>query len=150
MGNRWKFDTYGGGAWAICDRCSQRWRRSQMIVEWDNLRVCRPCLDPRPPQMFAPDIYPEGIPFPDARPPQDNPDRLTDGSYLYAQVQGFTVTDGQGPPTFPNGQIAPLGAKSPQNVIVDTVPANTPPVGPYRLADDVTLRTGVIFPPSVT
>lgn len=70
---RWTRDHYRpGGAYFYCDRCSQRHRRSEMFVEWDGLRVDAKCLDPRPPQMTPPDVYPEGIPFPDARPPNDN------------------------------------------------------------------------------
>lgn len=143
----WKADSYSGGAWAICDRCSQRWRRHQMHTEWDHLQVCGPCLDPRPPQMMPPDVYPEGIPFPDARPPQDNPDRLYDDSYLKAVSGGIVATDGVYP-VYPNGQQAPLGAFSPQPVIVDPLPESTP----LRdlVADAVTLRTGPVYAPSVT
>ena len=79
----WGSDTYApGNAWFQCDRCSQRWRRSKMRVEWDNLRVCPPCLDPRPPQIEPPNVFPEGIPFFDARPPNDRPDRLEDDTAL--------------------------------------------------------------------
>ena len=143
----WKADTYSGGAWAICDRCSQRWRRHQMVTEWDMLQVCPPCLDPKPPQMMPPDVYPEGIPFPDARPPQDNPDRLYDDSYLVAHADGFVVTTGTYP-VYPNGQKAPIGAFSPQPVLVSPIPADTPLA--KLVTDDVTLRTGPVAAPSVT
>ena len=55
-----KYDLWrsNGDAWFICDRCGQRHRRSRMLVEWDNLRVDAKCLDPRPPQMEPPDVYP--------------------------------------------------------------------------------------------
>lgn len=65
-----------------------------MQVEWDNLRVCPPCLDPRPPQMQPPDVFPEGIPFFDARPPNDRPDRLEDDSSLQSVVGGIVVAIG--------------------------------------------------------
>ena len=42
-----------------------------MRKEWDGLIVCPSCLDPRPPELDPPDIYPEGLPLPDSRPPQD-------------------------------------------------------------------------------
>ena len=132
------------GAYFICDRCSQRWRRSQMCVEWDNLRVCRPCLDPRPPQMQPPNVYPEGIPFPDARPPQDNPDRLVDDTFLISVPGGFLATDGVYAQT--NAQYQPPGALSPQNVIVDPVPDDLPLID--RVTDDITLRTGPVPAPT--
>ena len=143
----WKADTYRGGAWAICDRCSQRWRRFQMIEEWDHLKVCPPCLDPRPPQMMPPDVYPEGIPFPDARPPQDNPDRLYDDSYLMAVSGGLTVTNGTYP-VYANGQKTPEGGFSPQPIQVTPIPADLPLRD--QVTDDVTLRTGPVYAPSVT
>jgi hypothetical protein len=139
-----------------------------MLTEWDGLKVCPPCLDPRPPQMKPPNIYPEGIPFPDARPPQDNPDRLSDDTYLFMAgtspgflTQGFNPTDGVYPtaqsganPTspaiytkWPSGQLAPIGAYSPQAITVSSIPPASPSAS--QLADDVTLKTGVIFAPSV-
>lgn len=39
------------GRWsAICDRCGFRFHSDELIKEWDGLRVCRPCLEPRHPQ----------------------------------------------------------------------------------------------------
>lgn len=110
-----------GNAYFICDRCSQRWRRSSMLVEWDNLRVCPVCIDPRPPQMTPPDVYPEGIPFVDARSPQDNPDRLSDDSYLSPVVGGVTAPYG-GPALQPNGQTMPDGGLAPREFVEDPLP----------------------------
>lgn len=57
------------GVWAICDRCGEKVRRSRIAKEWTSLMVCRDtCLDRRPYQMDAPDIKPEGLAVPDARP----------------------------------------------------------------------------------
>ncbi len=142
----WRWDMFPGGAWFVCDRCSQRHRRSEMLTEWDGLKVDRKCLDPRPPQMTPPNIYPEGIPFPDARPPQDNPDRLFDDSYLVSKGGLIDVTDGIYP-IYPNGQQSPVGAYSGRQVIVDSIPKQPPSAN--QVADDVTLRTGPIFAPSV-
>ena len=115
-------DTYrAGNAWYICDRCSQRWRRGDMLTEWTNLRVCPVCIDPRPPQMMPPNVYPEGIPFFDARPPQDNPDRLSDDTYLHPATGGIFAPNG-GPPLMPNGQTLPIGALSPKEFIEDPIP----------------------------
>ena len=61
-----------GNPWFICDRCGQKYRRAQMRREWSGLIVDAQCLDPRPPEMTPPDIYPEGMPVRDPRPPQDN------------------------------------------------------------------------------
>jgi hypothetical protein len=146
-------DTWiSGDAWFICDRCSQRFRRSEMLVEWTNLRVDAKCLDPRPPQMQPPDVYPEGLPFYGARPPQDNPDRLQDDTSLQSITGGFSIT----PPgqLYPNGQQQQPGALSPQLILESnsTTPQdgepNNPgigtPIGPNVLADDVSIITGVV------
>jgi len=152
------YDTYKpADAWAICDRCGQRVRRSQLYVEWDNLRVDRKCLDPRPPQMQPPRVYPEGIPFPDARPPQDNPDRLTDDTALQSVTGGFIVAP---PGQYHNGGQNQLpGALSPMSLTESvTASPNIPepgqpstigtPISPNVLADDVTFITGRVGAPS--
>lgn len=135
-------DTYRpGNGWFVCDRCSQRHRRSRMYVEWTNLRVDRACLDPRPPQMTPPNVYPEGIPFLDARPPQDNNDRLQDDTALQSVSGGIAVTPGV---TYPNGQNQLPGALSPLNV------TETPaPQGASVLEDDITFLTGLVPAASV-
>lgn len=97
--------------------------------------------------MTPPNVYPEGIPFPDARPPQDNSDRLMDDSYLESLAGVIEPTDGDYP-VYANGQKSPIGAYSPQMVIVDPVPDAPPSAS--QLADDVTLRTGPVFAPSVS
>ncbi len=150
-------DTYRGGPWFICDVCSQRFRRTDMAVRWDNLRVDARCNDPRPPQMSVPDVFPEGLPFPDARAPQDRPDRLTDDTALQSVAGGFAIQNGL---TYPNGQIQQPGALSPQPFYEsnDTVPQNPEtgnpgigtPIGPNVLADDVTFITGLIPSPDNT
>ncbi len=152
-------DTYRGGAWFICDVCSQRFRRTQMLVRWDSLRVDAACNDPRPPQMSVPNVYPEGLPFPDARSPQDRPDRLTDDTALQSRLGGFTVQDGQ---TYPNGQVQQPGALSPQPVVESVDPDGGPyvpepgnptvglPLGASVLADDVTFISGPVSAPDNT
>lgn len=58
-----------GDPWAICDRCGERHRHSRMAKEWTGLLVCKAtCLDPRPPEMTPPKIWPEGVPINDPRP----------------------------------------------------------------------------------
>lgn len=141
---RWKYDTYqAGNAFFTCDRCSGRFRRSLMLTEWDGLKVDRLCYDIRPPQMIPPVIYPEGMPFRDARPPQDNPDRLQDDTSLQAVPGGFIIT----PPgqLYPNGQSQQPGSLSPQQLV-----ENPTPKGPNVLADDITFITGVIPAPDQT
>ncbi len=138
-------DTYiSGNAWFVCDRCGFTYRRSQMLTEWTGLKVDAACRDFRPPQMQPPNVYPEGIPFPDARPPQDHPDPLMDDSFLQSTTGGIEATTGLYPTN--NAQASPPGAISPQQVIVDPIPSDTP----LRdiVADDVTLRTGPIPAPT--
>lgn len=107
-----------------------------MFSEWDNLRVCGPCLDPRPPEMEPPDVYPEGIPFLDARVPQDNPDRLTDDTMLQSVTGGMLAPYGV---INPGGQNQGPGAISP--LPIESTPGVT---GPAVLEDDVTFRTGPV------
>ncbi len=58
-----------GGNYYVCDRCCQKRRRSMIAREWTNLMVCRDtCLDPVPPEMTPPRVWPEGLPVPNARP----------------------------------------------------------------------------------
>lgn len=127
-----------GDPWAICDRCGGQWRRSQMLVEWDNLRVCSECYDIRPPTMYTPDVYPEGLPFPDARPPQDQPDRLQDTTSIYA----LGITNGS--MRLPNGQLAGPGALSPREITIDPAPKTVD-----TIQDDITIIVGSVPPPSV-
>lgn len=137
-------DTWrSGNAYFICDRCGQRWRRSAMLTEWTGLKVDARCLDPRPPQMQPPNVYPEGIPFFDARVPQDGVDRRLDDSFITNVVGGMETSVG----TYPSGQPSPPGAISPQHLIVDPIPQDTAPRD--LVADDVTLRTGLVPAPSV-
>lgn len=45
---------YREGDWnIICDRCGFKIKASQSKLEWDNLRVCKRCWEPRHPQEFA-------------------------------------------------------------------------------------------------
>lgn len=137
------YDAYRpGNAYFICDRCSGRFRRSAMLTEWTGLKVDRLCLDPRPPQMQPPSVYPEGMPFFDARPPQDNPDRLQDDTSLQSVTGGMLAPYGQ---LYPNGQNQQPGALSPLQIV------ETPtPQGPNVLADDITFITGTVPAPSVS
>ena len=130
-----------------------------MHVRWDNLRVDAKCNDPSPPQMSVPNVYPEGLPFPDARSPQDRSDRLTDDTALQSVMGGMAVQNGQ---TYPNGQNGQPGALSPQPFYESVDPDGGPyipepgnptvgtPIGPNVLADDVTFITGLIPAPDNT
>ncbi len=91
--------------------------------------------------MQPPNIYPEGIPFFDARPPQDNPDRLQDDTSLQSVTGGFLASDGQ---LYPNGQNQQPGALSPQQIV-----ENPTPQGVDVLEDDITFITGPVPAPSV-
>jgi hypothetical protein len=108
-----------------------------MMTEWTGLKVDAKCLDPRPPQMTPPNIFPEGVPFVDARPPQDNSDRLQDDSSLLGGPGNQIVTTGQLVPG------ASPGALSPQLIIGEPYVANA-----YTLADDYTIITGLVPAPT--
>ena len=57
-----------GGAYGMCERCGFKRRLNALSPEWTGLHVCRECHDPRPPELTAPVVYPEGLPRPDSRP----------------------------------------------------------------------------------
>ena len=67
-----KYDYQDGRPWAICDRCAFKRRHDTLRKEWTGLLVCTDCLDPRPPQLDAPNVYPEGVPIQDPRPDYEN------------------------------------------------------------------------------
>jgi len=47
-------DYYAPGQWnAICDRCGFKFKSGELRLEWDNLRVCKACWEPRQPQDFV-------------------------------------------------------------------------------------------------
>lgn len=57
-----------GQPWAICDRCGFKRRHVALRKEWTSLFVCEQCLDPRPAQLTAPVVSPEGVPIQNPRP----------------------------------------------------------------------------------
>jgi hypothetical protein len=61
-----------GRVWGVCDRCGLKRNVASLRKEWTGLWVCADDFDPRPPQLDPPQIYPEGLPVPNARPePED-------------------------------------------------------------------------------
>lgn len=62
----------------VCDRCGYVRRRSMVRLEWTGNMVCSDtCWDPRPPQLDAPNVYPEGLPIYPSR-PEPTPVFITD------------------------------------------------------------------------
>ena len=109
--------------------------------------------------MSVPNVFPEGLPFPDTRAPQDRPDRMEDDTALQSVTGGFKVQVGQ---TYPDGQNGQPGALSPlpflESIDTDGAPYDPEPgnpsvgtpIGPNVLADDVTFITGPIPAPDNT
>ena len=132
-------DTYqSSGGYFICDTCSGCFRRSKMITLWDGRKVDKKCYDPRPPQMLPVNIFPEGVPFYDARPPQDNGDRLQDITYLDGKVGTIGLNPNN---QSENGQIIPPGGMSPRNILQSPQVFNEQ----YN-EDEQTFITGVVPP----
>lgn len=52
----------------VCDRCGFVKRLARLRKEWTGLRVCADCYDPRPTDTRPPNLHPEGVPLPNARP----------------------------------------------------------------------------------
>jgi hypothetical protein len=57
-----------GGGWGVCQKCGWKYDLNDLKREWTNLRVCTTCWDPRPPQLSAPSVKPEGLARQDASP----------------------------------------------------------------------------------
>lgn len=57
-----------GGTYGICDRCGLQYRLSELKREWTGLMVCESDWDPRPAEQKTPNVRPEGIAKPNARP----------------------------------------------------------------------------------
>lgn len=56
-------------AYGECARCGFKRKLNQLCREWTGLRVCRDtCHDPKPAEMKAPRVRPEGVPLPNAAP----------------------------------------------------------------------------------
>jgi len=47
--NSWE----SGDNYAICDQCGRKWKRSEMLKQWDNLIVCPDDFEERQPQDFV-------------------------------------------------------------------------------------------------
>lgn len=64
-------DYFAPGQWnAICDQCGQKFKSGAILREWDNLRVCSDCLDPRHPQeLIRPVVDPVPPPWTRSDPP---------------------------------------------------------------------------------
>lgn len=61
-----------GGTRAICDRCGFEFPLRELRKEWTGLMVCRSDFDERPPEQKAPNVRPEGVAKPNARPDNQN------------------------------------------------------------------------------
>ena len=56
-------DYWKEGDWnAICDTCGAKYKASQLLLQWDNFRVCRGCWDPKHPQELQLPIPPPAVP----------------------------------------------------------------------------------------
>jgi len=79
------------GLWnAICDRCGLKFKSNQLRLEWDGLRVCDDCWEPRHPQELT-------RPIPDQPAlPWTRPDPAAGDADLESYVQdGFCTPTGR-------------------------------------------------------
>lgn len=63
---------------ARCDQCFRKMKAGEVLLEWDNLRVCEQCWDPRHPQELVRAVTdPKPLPWsrPDPPPTFITPDR---------------------------------------------------------------------------
>lgn len=57
----------------ICDQCGRKYKADQTRMQWDNLRTCYHCYDPKHPWLIPLPAVIDGLPVPNARPrPSDN------------------------------------------------------------------------------
>lgn len=58
-------------------------RVATLKKEWTGQRVCKECFDPKPAELKAPRIRPEGVPVPNAAPETEEVfAKYTDASHL--------------------------------------------------------------------
>ena len=55
---------------AICDRCGFPYRYRQLNEEWNGLRTCPSCWEPKHPQLEPPKVRPDAEALRHARPAQ--------------------------------------------------------------------------------
>jgi hypothetical protein len=68
-----------------CQRCGFVRRLSELKTEWTGLKVCADvCWDPKPAELKAPPIKPEGVPVPGAA-PQTIPIEREEGDHGWDQ-----------------------------------------------------------------
>ncbi len=58
-------DYFAPGQWNFnCQQCGRKLKSGEGLLEWDGLRVCRDCIDPRHPQeLVRPVQDPKPIPW---------------------------------------------------------------------------------------
>lgn len=68
MGN---YDYFRLGDWnALCDQCGQKRKASMLRLQWDGLRTCEKCWEPRQPQDYVRGVPdPSGVPWSRQRAP---------------------------------------------------------------------------------
>lgn len=63
----------GTHALAICDRCGFSYKYLELREEWNGLRVCPTCFEPKHPQLETPRHRPDAEALRDARPEKTEP-----------------------------------------------------------------------------
>lgn len=63
----------GKYALAICDRCGQQYKFSQLQQEWNGLKTCPECFDTKHPQLDPPYHSADAQALPWARPAREEP-----------------------------------------------------------------------------
>jgi hypothetical protein len=105
--------------------------------------------------MTPPDVYPEGIPFYDARVPADDGDRLQDDTSLQSVPGGFLTPPGA---LYPNGQNPQPGGLAPLQLVSRPLPfdvnlrdRNDQPISGWHgdtiITDTVTTAAAIGVPP---
>lgn len=83
---------------AICDRCAFQFKASELQEEWDGLKVCRQCWDPKHPQeMIHPIADQNKLPW--TRP--EDPDVFV----TFGKTGNFTVLAGASSATITDSNI---------------------------------------------
>lgn len=72
--------TYARG---VCDRCGRAVKYTQLRPEWNGLRVCTSCWDPKHPQLTPPNVRADAEALRHARPTQKEGLVIPVGENLY-------------------------------------------------------------------
>ncbi len=94
----WKSGDYN----ALCDRCGEKYKASDLRLEWDGLRVCGRCFEFRQPQDFVRGVADQQAP-PWTRPVPEEEFVLVCTLQGISAIPGYSIPGCMTPSLIPGG-----------------------------------------------